>query len=91
MDGWRLDFKGGNLIPEHNVLFHLLYVIIVVCGDFLGGLVVKNPTANADGGLIPSLKGRLEKGVAAHSSVSAWRIPWTEESGRLQSTGLPKS
>ena len=33
--------------------FHLLYVIIVVCGDFLGGLVVKNLTANADGGLIP--------------------------------------
>ena len=53
--------------------------------------MVKNPTANADGGLIPSLKGRLEKGVAAHSSVSAWRIPWMEESGRLQSTGLPKS
>ena len=28
----------------------------------------------------------LEKGMAMHSSVLAWRIPWTEESGRLQST-----
>ena len=30
----------------------------------------------------------LEKGTAAHSSILAWRIPWTEEPGRLQSMGL---
>ena len=29
----------------------------------------------------------LEKGMAAHSSILTWRIPWTEELGRLQSTG----
>ena len=29
----------------------------------------------------------LEKGMATHSSILAWRIPWTEESGRLQSMG----
>ena len=29
----------------------------------------------------------LEKGVAAHSSILAWRIPWTEEPGGLQSMG----
>ena len=29
----------------------------------------------------------LEKEMATHSSVLAWRIPWTEESGRLQSMG----
>ena len=29
----------------------------------------------------------LEKGMATHSSILAWRIPWTEESGGLQSTG----
>ena len=28
----------------------------------------------------------LEKGMAAHSSVLAWRSPWTEKPGRLQST-----
>ena len=27
----------------------------------------------------------LEKGMAVHSSILAWRIPWTEEPGRLQS------
>ena len=30
----------------------------------------------------------LEKGTATHSSILAWRIPWTEEPGRLQSIGL---
>ena len=29
----------------------------------------------------------VEKGMAAHSSILAWRIPWTEEPGRLQSMG----
>ena len=29
----------------------------------------------------------LEKGIAMHSSVLAWKIPWTEEPGELQSTG----
>ena len=30
----------------------------------------------------------LEEGVATHSSILAWRIPWTEEPGSLQSIGL---
>ena len=29
----------------------------------------------------------LEEGMATHSSILAWRIPWTEESGGLQSIG----
>ena len=32
----------------------------------------------------------LEQGVATHSSILAWRIPWTEEPGGLQSTGSQK-
>ena len=32
----------------------------------------------------------LEKGMAAHSSILAWGIPWTEESGGLQSMGSQK-
>ena len=34
-----------------------------------------------------SWEGPLEKGMATHSSIFAWRIPGTEEPGRLQSTG----
>ena len=33
----------------------------------------------------------LEKGMATHSSILAWRIPWTEESGKLQSMGLQRA
>ena len=32
----------------------------------------------------------LEKGMATHSSILYWRIPWTEETGRLQSMGLQR-
>ena len=31
-----------------------------------------------------------EKGMATHSSTFAWKIPWTEEPGRLQSIGLQR-
>ena len=32
----------------------------------------------------------LEKEMATHSSILAWRIPWTEELGRVQSMGLQR-
>ena len=32
----------------------------------------------------------LEKGLAIHSSILAWRIPWTQEPGELQSMGLQR-
>ena len=37
------------------------------------------------------LEDPLEKKMAIHSSILAWRIPWTEEPGRLQSMGLQES
>ena len=33
----------------------------------------------------------LEKGMATHSRILAWRIPWTEKPGRLQFMGVTKS
>ena len=33
----------------------------------------------------------LEKEMATHSSILAWRIPWTEEPGSLQSMGLQRA
>ena len=50
--------------------------------------MVKNMPANAgDMGSIPGLGRSLEKEMATHSSILAWRIPWTEEPGGLQSLG----
>ena len=43
-----------------------------------------------DLGLIPGLEDPLEKGTAVHCSIPAWRIPWTEEPGVLQSMGWQK-
>ena len=40
-----------------------------------------------DVGSISELRDLLEEGIAAHSNILAWRIPWTEESGRLQPMG----
>ena len=41
---------------------------------------------------VPSLgqEDPLEEEMATHSSILAWRIPWTEELGRLQSVGSQK-
>ena len=54
-------------------------------------LVVNSPPANAgdigEPGLIPGQEDPLEEGRATHSGILAWRIPWTEEHGGLQSIG----
>ena len=51
-------------------------------------LVVKNPPVNSgdirDVGSTPGWEDSLKEGMATHSSILAWRIPWTEEPGRLQ-------
>ena len=53
-------------------------------------LVVKNLPANAGETLVQSLgqEDPMEEGMATHSSILAWTIPWTEEPGRLQSIGF---
>ena len=61
--------------------------------------LVKNPSAMWEtwvgkiSGLGRSLGGEdpLEKGMATHSTILAWRIPWTEEPGGLQSVGSQKN
>ena len=55
-------------------------------------LVVKNLPAGyvRDSGSIPGSGRSLEKEMAAHSSILAWRILWTEEPGGLQPMGLQR-
>ena len=57
-------------------------------------LVVKNPPVSAgdlgDTGLILGLGRSPGGGMATHSSILAWRIPWTEEPGGLQSVWLQR-
>ena len=51
--------------------------------------MVKNPPAVQEKTQVRSLgqEDPLEKGMETHSSILAWRIPWTEKPGRLQSMG----
>ena len=60
---------------------------------FPGGSDGKASAWNAgDPGLIPGLGSSLgKKGMATYSSILAWRIPWTEEPGRLQFVGSQES
>ena len=64
----------------------------MILTGFPGGSVVKNPPASA--GNVISIPGReepLEMEMATHSSILPWEIPWTEDTGGLQSMGLQKS
>ena len=56
---------------------------------FPGGSVVKNPPAMQETRVQPlGREDPLEEEIAAHTSILAWEIPWTQEPGRLHSMGL---
>ena len=61
-------------------------------GASLVAQMVKNPTAMRET-WVPSLgwEDPLEEGMATHSSILAWEIPWTEKPGGLQSMGHKES
>ena len=67
-------------------MFYLsIYALIL---GFPEGSDGKESACNArDPGSIPCWKDPLEKGMATHSSILAWRIPGAEEPGGLQSMG----
>ena len=56
---------------------------------FLGGSDNEESACNGDDlGSIPGQEYLLEYGMATHFSIFNWKIPWTEEPGRLHSRGL---
>ena len=67
---------------------------MIIHGASQVALRVKNPPANAGDvrDAVRSLgqEDPLEEGMASHSSILAWRIPWTEELGRILSIGLQR-
>ena len=67
--------------------------MVVLC-HFWASQLAKNPPANAgdtrETDLIPGSGRSPEEGMATHSSILAWRTPWTEEPGRLQPIGSQK-
>ena len=63
------------------------YVNCTSTRGFPGGAVVKNPPANAGD---VDWEDPLEKEMATHSNILAWKILWTDEPGGLQSMVLQK-
>jgi len=85
--------KENIFILKKNMLFHfvLFYIYIVVLRRIWTSLVtqmVKNPSAMQEMQVtqVPSLgwEDPLENGMATHSSILAWKIPWTDEPGGVQ-------
>ena len=67
------------------------WFLLFITGDSLVARAVKNLPAVQET-QVQSLgwADSLEKGMATHSCILAWRIPWTEEPGGLQSMGSQK-
>ena len=71
-------------------MFQYVYIERSVClyGGFPRGSVVKNlPEMQETRVQSLGQEDPLEEGMATQSNILAWRIPWTEETGRLQSKG----
>ena len=83
--------RGGN-IGIGDFLKRLLYYYTKSCGASLVAQMVKNlPATRKTQVLALGQEDPLEEGMATHSSILAWRIPWTEEPGGLQSMGSQES
>ena len=77
-------FYGIKTVEFPNCVLYL--VIVVFWGASLVAQWVKNLSAVQETWIrCPGQEDPLEKEMATHSSILSWRIPWTEESGRLQS------
>ena len=66
----------------------------ITCSSYTASqvaLVVKNPPANAGDIGDSGQEDSLQKGLATHSSILAWRSPWTEVPGQLQSIGSQRA
>ena len=78
----------AKLQDRKSIYKNQLYFILYLEEASLVAQTVKNLSAKWETQVQSlGLEGPLEKGMATHSSILAWRILWTEEPSRLQSTG----
>ena len=83
---------GKSVDLEDTYELHIFMTYIAMCWGLPSQEVaVKNLPANAgDTRDALSQKDPLKEDMETHSSMIAWRIPWTEETGRLWSRGLQR-
>ena len=73
-----------------NSEFNKLYLLLLLIGLPGGSDSIESVHNVGDPVSIPCWEDPLEKGMASHSSILAWRIPWAEEPGGVQSVGLQR-
>ena len=68
-------------------LVPLIFGVYLSSSSLVAQMVKNLPAMKETGVQSLGQEDTLEKGMATHSSILAWRIPWTEKPGGLQSTG----
>ena len=76
-----------KVIETLSVHGHILYDLFVTWASLVAWTVKRLPTMWETRGQSLGWEDPLEKEMATHSSIHAWKIPWTEEPGGLQSMG----
>ena len=75
----------------YNVVLVIVSAVPQMNQQGIGGSVIKNPPANVrEVGLIPGSRRSPVEGNGKPLQYLAWKIPWIEDSGRLQSMGLQR-
>ena len=88
----KKEDSNGGLLNLHGKAHRQALATPPLRPRFPGGSVVKDlPTMHETRVRSLGRENPLEKGMATHFSILAWRIPWTEEPGGLQSTGHKES
>ena len=81
-----------SLMSYRDLFIILVFCLSTLLMGFPGGSEVKASACKAgDPGSVPGWGRSPGEGMATHSSILAWRMPWMEEPGRLQSRGQKES
>ena len=84
--------RNLTYVPVMGIYLLSLRIPKTIVGSSLIAQLVKNlPAVQETRIQFLGWEDPLVKEMATHSSILAWRIPWTEEPGRLQSLGLQES
>ena len=83
-----IDIPTNHIHYHQYLSFVYFFIIAILTGGLPGGASGKGPTCKWEIWVWSfGQEDPLEKDMATHSSILAWRIPWTEEPGGLQSIG----
>ena len=85
----RIESSLKISIWSHKLFLGILVRDLRLC-SLVAQTVKCHPATQETWVLSLGQEDRLEKEMATHSSILAWRIPWTEEPGGLQSMGLQR-